>query len=689
LELPVPTEERVAHFEGRLREAEAEVKRLDTALDQLRADRSEVDEALEALHGLGDVPSEEDLQNLREQRDATWAEIRERWLDGAPAPEGQPAEFLAERFELGKSSADEAVDRMRSQAGRVEQQAAQLARRNAIDREAEVAQEQHRRSREEQEHQRTAWLRLWSDCGFEPLAPEDMRGWVGRHARLREKLAGLQALRDALAASEGLRRDRVAGLRSAGVEAGEQERLGPLLEQGVRRLADVEALEHRRRTEEAEVERLTEELAAAMADLEGAEVQLRAWRADWAAAVAELGLSPEALPSEATDALDGLSDLLSKLDEAEVLDKRIAGMARDADAWAQELRSLTNLVAPELADLAPAQAVNELHAALIRARADQARWEELTRQVKDMRGHEESARRTIETMEGRLRALCADADCADEESLEEVERRWAHRRELQARLRRLEEDLLQQGDGASVAELEAEGAALGADRDELPARIQRLSQEVDGLREREAGLREEKGRRQEEHDRWDGSGAAAAEAEEREQITAALVADLDRYVRSRMAALVLREQIERYRAQHQDPLVRRAGELFAKLTLGSFSGVRAELDDADRAILVGIRPDGRSVPVPRMSHGTRDQLYLALRLATVQRYLLRAEALPFVVDDILINFDDERATATLDVLADLGRETQVLLFTHHRRVVEMAASLSRPDEIFVQGLQAP
>ena len=63
---------------------------------------------------------------------------------------------------------------------------------------------------------------------------------------------------------------------------------------------------------------------------------------------------------------------------------------------------------------------------------------------------------------------------------------------------------------------------------------------------------------------------------------------------------------------------------------------------------------------------------LALRLASLEQYLEKNEPLPFIVDDILLRFDDDRALATLKVLADLSRKTQVLFFTHHRHLVELA-----------------
>ena len=69
-----------------------------------------------------------------------------------------------------------------------------------------------------------------------------------------------------------------------------------------------------------------------------------------------------------------------------------------------------------------------------------------------------------------------------------------------------------------------------------------------------------------------------------------------------------------------------------------------------------------------MSDGTVDQLYLALRLASVDEYLGRAHSLPFIADDLLINFDDARAAAGFKVLAELGQKTQVLFFTHHQHL---------------------
>ncbi len=95
-------------------------------------------------------------------------------------------------------------------------------------------------------------------------------------------------------------------------------------------------------------------------------------------------------------------------------------------------------------------------------------------------------------------------------------------------------------------------------------------------------------------------------------------------------------------------------------------------NDEGAATLVGIRADGRPVPLAGMSDGTLDQLYLAIRIASLEHYFSAHDAAPFIIDDILLNFDDERATAAMTALDELAEKTQVILFTHHQPIVELA-----------------
>jgi uncharacterized protein YhaN len=170
----------------------------------------------------------------------------------------------------------------------------------------------------------------------------------------------------------------------------------------------------------------------------------------------------------------------------------------------------------------------------------------------------------------------------------------------------------------------------------------------------------------------DGSGKAADAQAEAEALLAQVRSDAERYVRLKLATSVLREAMEQFRQKNQGPILELASRIFARLTLGSFCGLRVELNDQGTPVLLGVRNGAVTVPLEGMSDGTSDQLFLALRIASLEHYFRDHSPIPFVVDDILIKFDDDRAVAALETLHDLARHTQVVMFTHHRHLLDLA-----------------
>jgi chromosome segregation protein len=119
-------------------------------------------------------------------------------------------------------------------------------------------------------------------------------------------------------------------------------------------------------------------------------------------------------------------------------------------------------------------------------------------------------------------------------------------------------------------------------------------------------------------------------------------------------------------------LSRSAGAVFKDLTQGRYVTLATQEEEDGRMVVVALRPDGFACPAERLSEGTRDQLYLALRLAAIRAHAGQAEPLPFIADDLLASFDDRRARATLHALAEFGAVTQTILFTHHDHIAAMA-----------------
>lgn len=73
--------------------------------------------------------------------------------------------------------------------------------------------------------------------------------------------------------------------------------------------------------------------------------------------------------------------------------------------------------------------------------------------------------------------------------------------------------------------------------------------------------------------------------------------------------------------------------------------------------------------------------YSSLRIAAIEHYVAGRESLPFIADDLLVDFDDQRAAEALAILGELSEQTQVLFFTHHAHLVELAQKILGPTRV--------
>jgi len=369
--------------------------------------------------------------------------------------------------------------------------------------------------------------------------------------------------------------------------------------------------------------------------------------------------------------MDDLSSLFEKLKEAETLQKRIKGIDRDSTEFADKVTGLVKTVAEELAALPVDQAAVELNARLNRARAKQTKLQAFEKQLSKEQKRDNQANKEMSRIKTLLKGMCEEAGCKSYEDFPEAERRSEKRGQIESDLKSLDEQLLKLSAGDTIDDFVKE--ALNEDPDGIDAEIERLAEKIDKLTDEKSDQDQAIGSERTELSKMDGSAQAADIAEQTQMLLGRLENDVEKYARLRIASFVLKQAIERYREKNQAPILKRANSFFAQMTRGSFEGVRADFDDNGQPVLVGVRPGGKEVVgVEGMSEGTADQLYLVLRLAGLEEYLEQNEPIPFIVDDILIKFDDDRAVAALKALARLSTRTQVIFFTHHRHMVELA-----------------
>jgi uncharacterized protein YhaN len=691
---PVPARETVDRFATQLNQSEQQLVRARTALEDAERRRDDAAREFEKLELEGSVPSEEDLAEARRVREAAWQRVVEAWqTPRTQAAFSDEERGLAESHVQAVARADELADRLRREASRVAQRASLLAERRAAERQVEKLAQEVSRVEEARRRVEQAWADAWNPAGISPLSPQEMHAWLNQHGNLLQQSEAIRVQEIAA----GQLRQRIESHRCellqslAAVEASslpnaaETIPLGTLVERCLGVLDRADAAAERRAQLCRDADKLRAAIAAARSKADRAEAEQAAWQEQWALAVEPLGLAPDTIPEAVVQTLEEFNALFKKIEQSQELANRIEDIGHDAAAFDRSVRTLTEKTGGDLAGRTAEQAAEDLVQRLRKATADQQKQQELQDARRRYRAEHEKAARAVEDLAARLDTMRREAGCADVEAIPEVERASETALRLRERLQASEDQLVADSAGATLDEFIAEAEAEQAD--EIPIVLNQLGEEVRQLESELRDLGETIGGEAKLLAAMDTGADAADAAEETQDLLARLETDALQYLRLQLAKEILRESIERYRKKNEGPVLRRAGELFAKLTRGSFVGLAADFNDQNQSVLKGLRPEkGKSVELSGMSEGTADQLYLALRLASLESYLDGKEPMPFVVDDVLISFDDGRATTALEILAEFSRRAQVIFFTHHEHLVRLAEQHLDARDLFVHRL---
>ena len=629
------------------------------------------------------VVTAEELKDARGRRDAVWQLVKLKHIRGQPIPPEQAAQYkdeiedLAGAFEPAIVSTDELADRRfdhAEAAGRIAE-----IKRKIDEQEALLGKVQNNEKKlvEEGRQLKADWAALWTGAPFDLEAPETMLGWLEGRGEVLEAIETRDEVDSALEVVRGeeqaARQQLIGELAALGIDVGtlESDGLTIVVERAAEELRVRETEADRKSQLEMDVAEAGKLAARRKRDLESAKDALAEWQEKWIAALGDLGLAVDT----AADAVDAQIGIIDQMRETagrinSLRDDRIEKIHRDVADFENIVSQLVQVIVPDLGDKPADDAVAALETRLNEAERIQGLRE---KQDEDVEGLKEQ----IEMLEGQRRELAASvshlkqiAGVDDNDELKAVIEQSDNQRALWGERQKIIEKLQQDGDGKTVEELEAECEGLAID--EVAAREMSLQAELEDLRKQQGEAADARSQARQAYQAIGVDDAAAQAGAAREEALTEVGEVAERYARVKTSAILLQWAIDRYRREKQAPLLKRAGQLFQVMTAGSFTSLRVDFDDQDNAHLTGVRPDDTVVPVSGMSTGTADQLYLALRVASIEDYLERAQALPFVADDLFINFDNDRAAAGFQLLGQLAEKTQVLFFTHHQHLVDIA-----------------
>ncbi len=348
---------------------------------------------------------------------------------------------------------------------------------------------------------------------------------------------------------------------------------------------------------------------------------------------------------------------------------RVGALAAEWDAWcaAQDLDG----------EVGPGRAREIVR--LIGRLADSAR------RVADAEKEAGRSRSATETFEAAAREVGIDTEGTSPEALAAavrtlgarlIEEQERHAQQSAAGERRetMREALAKRIDERTMIE-DALGGLLAEAGVDSPAKMEG---EVGAARQTAAALREEVAALSSEHGELVGRLQAEGAGEEQSrlslqesELTERLAAAVEEYAVAALAVRMLSETLAEYERDRQPEVIHRAEDVFSAMTDGRYTRISTPLGEFDPAVF-----DSSDQPTDneRLSTGTAQQLYLALRLAYIQSLGERAPDLPILMDDILVNFDDDRRAHTAKLLVEFARDRQVVLFTCHESTADVFAA---------------
>jgi uncharacterized protein YhaN len=628
---------------------------------------------LTSLAAVGEVVTADTLKNARLQRDAGWHGIRAAYIDRVPAAPDLSTLGLPASFERLQGDADRQADLLREGAKRAAEVSECEQRITEMTKALGGLQDTQAELTNSLSTLDTLWQQTLTIAGVPLGTAAQVRAWLtGRQSALDQ----LDRLKDATQGHTDFTQQvtqashiLLAALLALGQSVPENGRslaklitLGSACEQELvaakvamtRRAKDMKILAQEVQDAQKEDAELGEKLLANRGALDAACNQL----------FLAVGVTPEAIKAQLAELQRWGNDYQlhdETLTQLKQLQASEAQVTRSAKALGELLQE------SDWVHLEPW--FDGLSQRLALSRDAQTRLNTLNATVEKETKRRQRAQDDLDAATQNMARLMQQAGMQKAEELPDAEAQSERRRDVARQLDTLKSQLNSAStkDAATLrAELiDLDSVAIEQEKQTCAAVIERLEADE------QAVITAEQDTRLALAD-VDTSDKAAHAREEMEAAIARYRAGVRPWAQLKLAQALLTEALRRYREKAQGPLVELASEYFKAMTGGRFVGLWVD-DDSGSPVLKAKPVQGTPVAVDALSEGTADQLYLALRLAALQVQRQPDRMMPLVLDDVFMTSDDERATHVFQALEKFAAQGQVLVFTHHQHLVDIAA----------------
>ena len=674
----LPSLAKIADFDKRHSRIEKQIDEAERRAKDLSDSRDDLSQRLAALFGGGQVPTEEEIFQARTTRDQLWLEIRRNLnanpISAAKAPLLKGLEdTLAEKFDLAMRDADRLADLLRRESHRIAERLKLQADESVASAKLQATQDELTKLNVDRVELLADWKTFAASAPTNYRSPVELKEWQPSAVRLQDQLRKLGNLR---AEAENVRDASmrlVNAIQSSSAQLGlsfNAHSLSDVLPAAQDALRALESAHNKHLAAKDQLSELSQQLADSQREAAVATTDADAiWR-DLQQSLKHWNWSEVASLNEIERILPLMEELERLAAEMREKTHRITGIDRDASFFQAQLEAVAAKLSLPEHPQSTVEFMSAITARLSEARQQHEKASGLRTQIEELSHALEEHRQGLLLAESDLKALMLEAGANSVEALPLIENQAQHRSTLEAEKRAIESqlDVIKEGQTREAFTEACESTSLDTVKQqisELQSQATHLDIQIESEREE---LRT--------HDAWlrDNQTLEKVAAEELQvQETLSELRQMVRdHVKSRLASEVLLRAMRRYREENQGDLLKSGGEIFSRLTNGAYDGIRGDFNEEGVAELFAEKSSPPHVPLTQLSDGARDQLYLALRIATLKQHFAHHPPMPFIVDDIFVMFDEGRTLAALEELARLNETTQVIVFTHHAHVLELA-----------------
>jgi uncharacterized protein YhaN len=429
-----------------------------------------------------------------------------------------------------------------------------------------------------------------------------------------------------------------------------------MLEDSIRvSLADAEVEENRRK----EIEK----------SLVAAEQAMKNASAQWAKYFNEIGFEPGLEPEAALELLRRLREIKNAFQRKGQEEADLAEMNDNWNKFAAQVEAFASRMGCTVpADVSPVNQADAWVAAEQAAREILAEKKILLEKEQEREVRMGALKSKVEEIQDQIAVLLEAAGVADEERFRERgvlhDQYKAVERQRRVLIENLVLGLRRPDEAAMRSSMEAQ------DWSRNRKLLVEMQVELNEARREAQELAGRRGRLEKEIETLEAEDEFEPLLASREEWVARLNTTAQEWIELKIASTLLSDTLRIYESERQPRVLERASELLRSITGDRIKRIFLPLDE-DR-VRVEL-PDGSRIDEHLLSRGTLEQVYLSLRLAHLESHSQGGFVVPILMDDVLVNFDPERAGRTADALARFSAETgvQVLFFTCHPHVARL------------------